>query len=850
MAPLAVLALAALAGSASAADFQKDVRPIFVKRCAGCHGAANQMNGFRVDRRDEALRGGYSGPALVPGDSANSRLTHLLTGQQSDLNPKSLLMPPGKKLPDAEVAVLKAWIDAGAVWPEERAATAKRSSHWAFAPPEKTDAPAVRDGAWVRNPIDRFVLAKLEAKSITPSPEADKATLLRRISLDLTGLPPSPGELRAFLADASPDAYERAVDRLLASPHYGERWARWWLDQARYADSDGFQKDLVRPHAWRYRNWVINALNDGMPFDRFTIEQIAGDLLPPSASPEATVEQIVATGFHRNTLTNREGGSDPGQYRYEQLVDRTNTTGLVWMGLTMGCAQCHDHKYDPISQKDYYSLFAFFENAEEKNIDAPLPGEMGPYLRVRPDYVAARRALLDEYKIPPLQAEWEKYMIEAADSPNYKPGYDAAMRRLRVYLDHGERILRKPNAARTEDEARMLTAFFAQDYSVVVPAERYKELRFDEFRKKLAKLDASFPGLTKAMTLTEAEHQQSTHVHIRGDWARKGVAVTPAVPEVLPPLPQGKPPRLALAEWLVARDNPLTARVIVNRLWQEYFGRGLVNTPDDFGTRGAQPTHPELLDWLAVTFMDQGWDLKKVHRLIVTSAAYRQASHVRQDLQTVDPYNELIARQSRLRLPAELVRDAALAASGLLVPTIGGKSVVLSKPAKREDTDYAGELALAAKGSPEVYRRGLYLHFQRKTPDPMLMNFDAPNSFAAVCRRERSNTPLQALNLLNDPAFYESAQALAVRVLREAGPSFNERTEHLFQLCLSRAPEPRETERLLSYFMQEKRLLEGDAKAIDAAFPFALRGVDPAEGAAWVGASRVVLNLDQFITRE
>jgi len=652
-----------------------------------------------------------------------------------------------------------------------------------------------------------------------------------------------------FLADNRPDAYERVVDELLRSPHCGERWAAPWLDAVRYADSDGYEKDWERPHAWRYREWVINALNENMPFDRFTIEQLAGDLLPGAAA-----EQQAATGFYRNTLKNREGGVDLEQFRFEETIDRANTIGQVWLGLTVGCAQCHDHKYDPISQKEYYQLFAFVNSLEEVNIPAPMPGEMGPYLAALPEYRAKRRKLLEEGGVFELQPAWEKNMILAAENPGQRTDWDHAYDAFQKTLDGGDRIIRKPPEQRTEREQERLAGHFVKNYHRVISKERWKELDWTTLRKKLIRLREEFPDLSRAMAVEQRAKSRMTHVHLRGAWDAKGIEVEPGTPAVLPALSaeerEEKPLRLALAEWLVSADNPLTARVTVNRIWQEYFGKGLVTTCGDFGTRSEPPSHPQLLDWLAASFGD-GWDLKRLHKTIVMSAAYRQSSEARPELASVDPENRLLARQQRLRLPAELIRDNALKVSGLLYPKIGGRSVKPPQPEGVASLAYAGSVEWNESTGRDRYRRGLYIHFQRTVPYPQLVNFDIAGRNVAECSRERTNTPLQALNLLNDPVFMEAARALAVQVLEEKpSSSLDERLEYAFRRCLAREPAPHELEHLRDYYRRQVRILEAEQNSAEELMPVALPEANSIEAAAWTGVASVLLNLDEFITRE
>ena len=829
-------------------DFVRDIQPILSQHCYACHGPAMQMSSFRLDQKQNAMAGGNSGQVIRPGDSANSKLIQLVAGVLKD----AVMPPEGERLSMEQVGLLRAWIDQGASWGEASVASANpassvvKSSHWAFQPVKHPVVPQVRNPSWVRNPIDRFVLQRLEKERITPSPEANRATLIRRVSLDLTGLPPTPQEISAFLADRTPQAYEHLVDRLLDSKHYGEKWARPWLDLARYADSDGYEKDKMRPHAWRYRQWVIDALNRNLPFDQFTIEQLAGDLLP-----NATLDQRIAAGFNRNTLTNREGGIDLEEFRTEQVLDRTTTLGTVWLGLTVGCARCHDHKYDPIKQREVYQLFACFNTAKEINIEAPIAGEIGPYLSRKPERDKERQALLQEYKVPGMMPDWEKTTLEAAAHPGINVPYDVAWDTVGKMVDHGHEILRKPPSQRTQKEQDKLTDHFVQYYGIVLQKEQYRELKFSDLLKKLAEFDERYPGLTEAQTFIENPTPPKAHVLIRGDFRQPGVEVQPGAPAILPPLPQGpEPARLRLARWVVSRNNPLTARVTVNRMWNEFFGQGLVATSEDFGTRGDLPTHPMLLDWLAATFMDTGWDVKRMHKLMVMSATYRQSSETRQELEARDPHNKLLARQQRLRLPAELVRDAALFASGLLDPTVGGRSIRPPLPPGVADLSYGNGIQWKPSQGAEQYRRGLYIHFQRTVPYPQLMNFDAPSSLLACSRRERSTTPLQALNLLNDPVFFQAAQGLATRILRENLGSPSDRIDYVFQLCIGRWPEPDERDRLLQFYKQQKEILARKPELAAGLFPAqGVEGLNSTEAAVWVSVSRVLLNLDEFITR-
>jgi mono/diheme cytochrome c family protein len=833
---LAALLLFPLAGQQRPLDFSRDIQPVLSARCIGCHGEAQQMNGLRLDSAAALLEGSYAGAVIVPGDSAGSRLVERVT-----TNDPSRRMPAvGDPLRPEEIQALRAWIDQGAKASDTPAPASKAAALWSFQPVRR---PAVPAGD--RNPIDAFVLDRLRREGIAPSPEADRVTLLRRTTLDLTGLPPTPQETAAFLADTQPEAYARLVDRLLASPHYGEKWARYWLDLSRYADSDGYEKDLFREHAWRYRHWLIEALNRDLPFDQFTREQIAGDLLP-----YASVEQKVATGFHRNALKNREAGVSREQAQFEEIVDRTNTVGTVWLGLTVGCAQCHDHKFDPITQRDYYRLFAFFNSADEVTIDAPLPGELGPHLSARPQYRAGREALLEEYGVSGLQAAWEANIRSAMDDPGQNTDWDFAVTSLRASMDRAERLLRKDAASRTPREADEVTDYFIARPGPDVAKDKELTDKLKELRGKLSDLEKSLPPLSQAYVLEANPEPVVTHIALRGDYQAKGLTVEPGTPAVLFPFPKGDgPARLRLAEWLVSRENPLTARVMVNRLWQELFGRGIVATSEDFGTQGEKPSHPELLDWLAAEFMESGWSMKHLLRTMVLSATYRQSSKERPELAERDPENTLFARQSRLRLPAELIRDAALSASGLLYPAIGGQSVRPPQPDGISKLTY-GDAKWQASEGPERYRRGLYVQYQRTSPHPQLVNFDAPDTNTACTRRRRSNTPLQALNLLNDPVFLESAQALALRVLREARTAWNDRLDYAFQLCLARGPEAVERDRVATFFQQQLAAFEADAGNAGLLAPNTVPGAAAAEVAAWTALGRALMNLDEFITRE
>jgi hypothetical protein len=827
-------------------DFTRDVQPILGSRCQGCHGSQQQMAGLRLDFGEAILKGSSDGAVVQPGNSEASKLIQRVSSTK-----KGFGMPPvGVPLSSEQISTLRKWIDQGATIPVAAPAVSAanpKSGHWAFQPIAHTAPPEVRDRSWVRNPIDRFIAARLDAEGYTPSPEADRITLARRVSLDLIGLPPTPAEVADFVNDNRPDAYERVVDRLLASPHYGERWARYWLDLARYGDSDGYERDPVRLHAWRYRQWVIEALNRDMPFDEFTIEQLAGDLLPGN-----NVDAKVATGFQRNTFTNREAGVDRAEDRFEQLVNRTNTVGTVWLGLTVGCAQCHNHKFDPISQREYYQMMAFWASVEEQDIDAPLAGETGPYLRALPEYQRKREELLNQFRVSEMAAAWESKLRAAHLHPGQDVEWDFALTEFRAGYDYWQKILNSDVSQRSRRlQDSFVDYFIMRGQTPDIDKDKAAKEQMEKLRDKLSSLKATLPPYAQAPVMQEMANPPETHIALGGDFRAPGAKVEPGALGVLPPLRiESAPPRLALARWIASQDNPLTARVAVNRIWQELFGRGIVRTSEDFGTQGEKPSHPELLDWLAREFIDRGWSMKAMNRLIVTSATYRQSSRVRREIAAKDPDNVLLARQSRVRLSAEQIRDSALRVSGLLNPAIGGPSVRPPQPPGVSELTYGSGLKWKENEGAERYRRGLYIHFQRTSPYPELVNFDAPDSRLACTRRRRSNTPLQALNLLNDVVFFEAAQGLAARALRDPSGDLQNRLSDAFELALSRKPNAHELSDLSRYFAEQKDLFEKDEKSAGLAAPYLTDGTSRAEMAAWVGVSRVLMNLDEFITRE
>ncbi len=994
-------------------DFGRDVRPIFKRRCYRCHGSKKQQAGLRLDDREATFAGGDSGPALVPGDAAASDLI----ARVSSADPELRMPPKGPRLSSQEIKLLRKWIDQGARWPQDQATSARSSSeHWAYQPLRPAAPPAVTQDEWVVQPLDRFILARLESAKLSPSASADRATLIRRATLDVTGLLPTVDQVETFVADPRPDVYGRLVDRLLESPHYGERWGAHWLDVARYADSNGFTIDSSRS-IWKYRDWVIDALNRDLPFDQFTIEQIAGDLLE-----NPSVEQIVATGFHRNTLINEEGGTDDEQFRVESIVDRVNTTGAVWLGLTVGCAQCHSHKYDQLTQREYYQLYAFFNNADEPTIRVvpqprlaerkQLEAAVGEAEEALAAYDRALGKNLSEWEAQfkgKLPLAWSIVQSEAAHSAAgasletlsdgsllaggtlaAKDTYTISARtnlrqisalRVEVLKDetlpaggpgrahHGNFMLteieleiggkavswqrayaddemrgrdakaaidgkpdsgwsldlsegRLPEASQggfviaggpvsapeggqltirlrqeglpkqllgrfrlsvSDGDSLAVGATFAVQRALAVDADSRSDYEREVLRaaqresdpsraapvktvnaakKELDTFLAAFPN---SMVMRERREPRQTHIHIRGNFLRKGDQVSPGVPGVLPPLEQSGRPlnRLDLARWLVRTDQPLTARVIVNRIWQRYFGIGLVETENDFGVQGTPPSHPALLDWLAGEFMRGGWSLKRFHRMILTSATYRQSSHARPDAAALDPKNLLLARQNRIRLDAEVIRDAVLSASGLLVQQIGGAGVYPPQPSGIYKFTQNDKKWRDSTGR-DRYRRGMYTFYWRSSPHPFLTTFDKPKRVLTCTRRVRSNTPLQALTLANDRGIFEVVRAMGRRILEETPTATTEeRIAYAFRICTGRIAKPEELQSLQRFWSTQRAEFEHDLEAASRVIGAAVEAPadstpsrdrsapsEAAELAAWTSLARVLVNLDEFITRE
>jgi hypothetical protein len=964
---------------AAEVDFTRDVRPILSRHCFKCHGPDDKARRakLRLDIPKEATK-----KVIVPGKPEESEFVRRIFA--SDAN--EVMPPPATKNPlsAAEMENLKRWIASGAEY----------QAHWSFVPPKKDPLPIVKQTDWPRNPLDYFVLARLEAEGLRPSARADRYTLVRRVFLDLIGLPPTADEADAFVRDKAPDAYERLVDRLLASPHYGERWARRWLDLARYADTNGYEKDRPRS-IWPYRDWVIRALNADLPFNQFTIEQLAGDMLP-----NATLDQRVATGFHRNTMLNEEGGIDPLEFRFHAMTDRVNTTGTVWLGLTVGCCQCHSHKYDPIPHREYYALMAFLNNADEPEIDVPtlaladrraaieksiaaieadLPKRIpaGDLKRGFDAWLTKKSARAVNWQVlrpataksnVPLLSILNDNSVLASGDMTRRDVYDVDFRgpfkgvmavRLEVLPDErlprrgpgrvfyegpfgdfflseftlsadgvpvkfsgasqsfgtkasaaidgdpltgwsinggqGRRHIAVFTLAAPLDSAKGLSfrllferyyaaglgrfrisvttesrAVEAEDMPaeieelLLVPGEKRtveqtERLRnyylsiapeLAEARAEIKRLRDGMPVYPTTLVMAErpANNPRQTYRHHRGEFLHPEERVEPDVLSALHSFPADQPRnRLTFARWLVDPRNPLIGRVTMNRQWAAFFGRGIVRTTEDFGLTGDPPSHPELLDWLALELVARNWSMKAIHRLIVTSATYQQSSRVTPELLARDSDNKLLTRGPHFRLEAELLRDAALRESGLFSTKIGGPSVFPPQPPGVTTEGTYGPLQWKLSEGPDRYRRGLYTFSKRTAPFAMFTTFDAPSGEACVARREASNTPLQALTLLNDTAMIECAQALGRTTAARDG-TVEERATWLFRRCLTRPPTDDERASLASFFRTQKVRFE--RKELDAAKIAGLVKGDANECAAWTVTARAVLNLDEFVTKD
>ncbi|QOV89733.1 PSD1 and planctomycete cytochrome C domain-containing protein [Humisphaera borealis] len=1013
----------AVAADVAAADPAAAVA-VLQRACYECHGPEKQKGGLRLDSREAAIKGGESGPAVVAGTPGKSELLSRLA---LPADQDGAMPPRGERLTAAQVQTLKEWIQQGAAWP------AQASRHWAYVKPLRPALPKAANTDHPRpNAIDAFIVARLQKEGWTPSPQASRETLIRRLSLDLTGLPPTPAEIDAFLADSTEAAYERAVDRLLASPQFGVKWARSWLDAARYADSHGYQRDDLRD-IWAYRDWVVDALNADMPFDQFTVEQLAGDLLP-----NATQSQRIATGFNRNAPTNVEAGTDPEETRVNQVMDRVNTLGTIWLGSTIECAQCHDHKYDPFSQKDYYQLFAFFNSTtkEAERSNPKVPGSirfLGPEMsltdagnskaqeKLQQEVAAANQQLAARSKLfETPDAAWEaatlktasegpsEHVLEITDfdsiggathevlkdgsvlvsgDPPDKDTYTIVARtrltgirgfKLEALTDPslpgkgpGRGDANRPNfvlntfavtatkpggkpeavtfkSARADfsqakfspegaidddpksawainpkfhephwavfesaapvgfDGGTELTFTLVQNFGggrtigrvrlsaltgsgqgtsipaavaealAVVPAKRsgpqkkaiadyrlaqdaeYVRLQND-IRSKEAEL-AKAPSV-KTLVMQEMPATRPSMLFSRGDFRSPGASVAPGTPGLLPPMPaDAERNRVGLARWLVSRDNPLTARVTVNRLWAELFGQGIVATPEDFGIKGDPPSHPELLDWLAVEFMEptavaggaKPWSIKHIVRTMVLSNTYRQSSRLTPELLSKDPTNRLLARGPRFRLDAEAIRDNALAIGGLLSPKLGGPPVRPPQPDGLWTKVGGAKYDYVVSPGEDKYRRGLYVVWKRSAPYPSFVAFDAPERFACRVKRPRTNTPLQALTLLNDPVYVEAAMAFARRLVAETpSASVDARITHAFRLALGRTPDAGELGLLRTLFDAESDAMTA-APAVAKQFVGKAEipaGMSAGQFAAWYAVSAAILNLDETITK-
>jgi len=828
-------------GFAAAEDrlnFNRDIRPILSENCFYCHGqdANKRQADLRLDVQDSAVASG----AIVPSQVANSGMIQRINSE----NPDELMPPPNsnRKLTPDQKKLLERWIAEGAEY----------APHWAYVAPVRPAEPAVQRADWVRNPIDRFVLAKLEAEGLAPSSEADRATLIKRLSIDLVGLPPMPEEVDAFVNDANPQAYEALVNRLLDSPHYGERMALPWLDAARYADSNGFQQD-GDTWQWMWRDWVVRALNDDLPFDQFTIWQLAGDLLP-----DATNDQKIASGFNRNHLLNGEGGAIPEEQRFVNLFDRMDTTATTWLGLTMACAQCHDHKYDPITMRDYYSLMDAFNHVPESGI----PQRFSNRIRIGATYLE-----LPTEENKKRIAEFEAQIATA--EPAAKAAADAAFAGWRTGLFADGKpaegnglpealaaVLRKPEAERTDDEKNSIEPGLRNHFDAKVRPTLVDKLpavaKFQSLQNELGAYRND--QIPRPMIMSDAQ-ARDTAILDRGEYLQPTEKVSFNTPAFLPTLPENAPKnRLGFAQWLVAPNHPLTARVQVNRLWQHYFGAGIVKTSEDFGVQSEYPLHGPLLDWLAVEFREKGWSMKTMHRLIVTSATYRQSSRVTPELKSRDLENRLYARASRFRMPSLLLRDWALAASGLLKDKIGGAPVYPYQPddvweslaiTKERDFTYP------ASTGDDLYRRSLYT-FWRRTVGPANM-FDASNRQACRVRLTVTSTPLHALTTLNDPTWVEAASVLAENSLKSTG-DIDGRLKFAFRRVVGRPVTEKDRQLLRRAYEKQLAAYQTDAESASAVLKVGSaprdESLNAAEHAALSMVCLGIMNLDEALTRE
>lgn len=783
LAAVAAYSLVFALGSARAEEdtplFNRDILPILSGHCYACHGPDSGTRQAELRLDTEA---GSHESVIVPGDPDSSEVISRITSD----DPEMRMPPPDSKKPPLtaeQVDLFKRWVKAGA----------KYEPHWAYIAPKRSELPEVKQSKWARNEIDKLLLAKQEQKSLGPGPEADRVTLVRRLYFDLTGLPPTPAQVDEFVADKRPDAYEQLVDKLLASPAYGERMATWWFDLVRFADTVGYHGDQDH-HITPYRDYVIKSFNDNLPFDQFTIEQLAGDLLP-----NPTMWQLVATGYNRVLQTTHEGGAQDGEYRAIMLADRVRNFSEVWMAGSMGCAQCHDHKFDPYTTEDFYSMQAFFADVDE----------YGSFASVGKNNLPTQR--------PPEMMAWTLPVYEMMQALDKKIA--EAEKPLDGLIDGG-----------WEEKLAELT----------------------KLRKERVELEAQFlPTM-----ITRAVKPREIRVLSRGNWMDKsGKVVQPHTPAFMKQLETGgrRPNRMDLAKWVVSRDNPLTARVVVNRLWKQYYGTGLSKLLIDMGSRGEVPPNQQLLDWLAIDFMDHNWDVKRLIRQMVTSNAYRQSSLPRPDVDSIDPENRLLAHQSRFRLEAEQIRDNALLVSGLLVNKLGGEIVRPYQPAKYYAALNFPERDYTASSDENQFRRAVYTHWQRQYLLPFLLAFDAPSREECTAQRAISCTPTAALVMLNDPSFVEAARALATRVLESASKGDEARINWAWRQVLGREAEPGEADVLAKLLAKHRKQYQADEKDAKAILTVGIspvpKGVDPAELAAWTSVSRVLLNLNETVTR-